>query len=253
MIRSQRVVLSLLAAAAILAAPATARSEDGDWAFRAAAGYVAPTDEATYRGFSSTDYTDPRFPPLGRIDLHREDHVSARGDLGIGLELEHMLTDTVGVTAGLTYTRLVGEAVLSGESTFTPFVGEPPTPAPERAHTSPVTGGGAGWVRLVTLTVGPSFHVVRGDGIDVYLAPLAGVAIPEVEYARGSMDLTFGFSSKTPLAGESQSHLRLAVGGFLGVDIPLGGRGWRLAAGARYLWTDGLNPVMIHLGLGYRF
>jgi hypothetical protein len=197
MIRSKRVVLSLLAAAATVAAPTTARSEDGDWVLRAAAGYVAPTDEATYRGFSSTDYTDPRFPPLGRIELHREDHVSAQGDLGIGLELEHMLTDTVGVTAGLTYTRLVGESVLSGESTFTPFVGEPPTPAPERAHTSPVTGDGAGWVRLTLLTAGASFHVVRGNRIDVYLGPLAGVAIPEVEYARGSLDLTFGFSSKT--------------------------------------------------------
>jgi outer membrane protein W len=253
MIRSQRVVVSLVAAAATVVVPATARPADGDWILRVAPGYVAPTGEATYRGSSSTDFTDPRFPPLGRIDLDREDHVSAQGDLGIGLELEHLLTDTVGVTAGLTYTRLVGEAALSGEATFTPSLGEPPTPAPERAHTAPVTGGGAGWVRLTMLTAGVSLHVARGDKIDAYLGPLVGLAVPEFEFAGGSMDLAFGFSSKTPLAGESQSRPRLAVGGVFGVDVPLGGKGWRLSAAARYLWTDGLDPFMIQLGLGYRF
>ena len=164
MIKSQRLVVPLLAAATTVVMPAPARAEDGDWILRVAAGYVVPTAEATYRGSETIDFSDPRFPPLGTIDLLREDQVSAQGDLGFGLELEHMLTETVGLSAGVSHTRLVAEMVLSGEATFTPHVGEPPTPAPERSQTRPVTvcdldptrslcGGRNACPRIVTVRV----------------------------------------------------------------------------------------------------
>ncbi len=60
--------------------------------------------------WTRADFTDPRFPPLGTIDYFRDDLTSAKSDLGLELELEHMLTDSIGICAGLGYARLVSGA-----------------------------------------------------------------------------------------------------------------------------------------------
>jgi len=254
MLQPQRLTLVLLAATVATTAPATARAGDGDWILRVTPGFVAPTADATQQSVGFADFTDPRFPPLGTIDYSRTDLISAKSDLGLELELERMLTDSIGIAAGFGYARLVSETSLSGEATHIPYVGEPRTLAPERSRSGPVAGGGTGTSHQFTLTAGPRFHVVRGEKIDVYLGPLVGVSASEARFVHGDMRLLLGWVSRTPLEGDGGVDTRLepALGGLLGIDLPLG-NGWQASAMTRYLWTGGFNPSLIQLGLGYRF
>lgn len=108
---------------------------------------------------------------------------------------------------------------------------------------------------FTVVSAGLNFYFTEGDGPQFYLGPL----IAQVSYA----NLTFR------IPGES---LRVDVGddfGFgaaLGLDVPLGGKGWFFSANAKYIDTvldarptDGgseeisFDPLMLGAGFGYRF
>lgn len=101
----------------------------------------------------------------------------------------------------------------------------------------------------LALTVNGNFHVLEGDGYDLYVGPTLGYVF------WGSVD--------TDLASNFQADDELLFGGVVGIDVPLGDGAWGVSGALRYLLTDlaiegasqdiGVDPFQFRVSVSYRF
>ena len=106
------------------------------------------------------------------------------------------------------------------------------------------------------LTLGFNVHLTPDAPVDLYAGPLLAL----VNYS--SVDVwTFPGSAGTGVSIDND----VGWGAILGVDVPLGKRGWLVQANVRFIDTDmkdsgrgisfdgKFDPVIFSLGFGYRF
>lgn len=169
----------------------------------------------------------------------RADGVSERTKYGIGsgillgLGLERILNDRVGIEAVLTYGLF--------DSTFTLDLND------EWADDEDE-------ISMLGLTIGPNFHLSPNSRADVYVGPFVGFG-------------TFGDGNYSVL-GESVTRSLdddFIWGGQLGIDVPFSPDGpWAFHARALYMALSGsvdevpgqefdLDPAVFTVGLGYNF
>ena len=112
----------------------------------------------------------------------------------------------------------------------------------------------SGTSALGSFTVGPAIHLTQSSSADLFFGPfLAYTARTDVGYRRDE------------LAGVRVGG-SFGWGAVLGVDVPVGKRGWRVCTSVRYLetnldGTDGngdsfdldFGPTAVGIGVGYRF
>ena len=105
-----------------------------------------------------------------------------------------------------------------------------------------------------SLTLGPDVHLTPGRAADLYLGPfLAYTARTDVGYSRDEF-------AGVRIRGS------FGWGAVVGLDVPIGQRGWRVCASVRYIETnlEGTNgagdrfdldfgPTAVGVGFGYRF
>jgi outer membrane protein W len=239
-----------------LVAQAPARAEAGDKIFRGGGTYTIPWTDAEWGGIGQTDSLDPRFPPLGRLDSLEQHRTAAGNGFGVGFGFEYMLTDLVGIDTNINYSKHETSTVFSGDVTFTPLAGDPPALAPELSEYAPIIGTGAGEAGFTTITVGANLHVLRRGKVDLYLGPVAGIALLNSELTSGSFTAAFpSFVSATPTQSaewKQQIVSDFVFGAALGIDIEMGRDGWYLSIATKYL-VGSISPWTIQFGLGYRF
>lgn len=112
----------------------------------------------------------------------------------------------------------------------------------------------SGTSALGSFTLGPAIHLTPESSADLFFGPfLAITARSDVGYRRDE------------LAGVRVGS-SLGWGAVLGVDVPIGERGWRLCTSVRYIDTNlegrdgngnrydlGFDPTAVGVGVGYRF
>jgi hypothetical protein len=215
--------------------------------------YVTPTASATWTAVGTAEFLDAAFPPLGRFDSIEISTLDASADLGGGLGLEIVIRDRLGFDVGLSYTRLVVEASYGGEVVYTPARGEPPMPLPDQTQAGPISGAGVGRMDQLLITLAGHVHLLRNEGLDLYAGPVVGVSAERTVFDRGEFQAVLTWVSRTPLAGREEGRARFAWGGIVGLDLPMGKRGWLASVAARYLANDSVNPSLFQVALGYRF
>ena len=110
-------------------------------------------------------------------------------------------------------------------------------------------------------TIGANVHLTGRSPVDVYVGPLVGYVI----YS------SFNFNVQTSTSGPIGISVGIAddfaVGAMLGLDVPIGKRGWVFNTNVRYLRTSidsfdisigtgeiaiDFDPLIVGLGFGFR-
>lgn len=112
------------------------------------------------------------------------------------------------------------------------------------------TGTDTHSTNFLALTVGPNFHFLGCDGVDLYAGPFVGYG--------GFADPNYRVAGNNFVASFDRDFL---WGAQLGLDVPFRGGPWAFHAGLRYLEldqdTDGgpiaVDPLLVELGLAYQF
>lgn len=239
-----------------LVLPDSARADAGDKILRGSASYVNPTSDARLGGTGIEDFLDPTNPPMVRFDIIQDHRLSADSNVGVGLDFEIMVTDRVGIDTAFNYSRQDVAADFSGQITFTPYLGQPPTLFPDLNESASIVGAGGGRVNLFLLTVGANVHLLQNDRLDLYAGPVVGLAHISAELNTGGFTAAFpSFTSHTPMAGGSWdgSSNHLALGGLIGFDAPISNKGWLVSTSFKYVPVENLNPWFVQVSLGHRF
>lgn len=149
---------------------------------------------------------------------------------GIGLSLERRMGPVFGLEGALLIGRSGSKYTLDDRGT---------------------TGSAKHNVTLQALTLGPNFHLLGCSAADLYLGPFIGYGgIADPNYWVGDHRFVASFDR------------RFLWGAQLGLDVPFSGdSGWGFHGGLRYLDfsqdTDAgeleVNPLLLELGLSYRF
>jgi opacity protein-like surface antigen len=231
-----------------------ARAASGDMIVRGGLSYVS-TYTNRFGGEGIEEFLDPARPPLGRFDVLFDNLIGLDGNIGVGIGFEYMLTDLIGIDTSFNYSRQTVAASFAGQITFTPYWGQPPIPLPQFNETAPIIGAGTGKANRYLLTVGANFHVLRRQKLNLYAGPVVGLSTVTAKYKSGSFQAAFpSFTSVTSLPSEPDaSESDFVLGAGLGVDVPLGAKGWLLSTTARYVPAENLNPWLFQVSLGHRF
>lgn len=176
-----------------------------------------------------------------------DDGASVRltGDAGFGFSLvgEYRANDRLGLELGAQWSENDVELRLAGEM----FCG---------STLCTVTASDS--VQPLTLSVGLDIHLTPGKRADLYVGPL-------VAYVRYT-DLTFRALGEALRVSFDDEY---AWGGVVGLDVPMGDRGWHFSGSIRYLQAEAdvsarddegdagtasldFNPVTLAVGFGYR-
>ncbi len=157
---------------------------------------------------------------------------------GLGLALERRVSDRLGWELGLTWSRNEVDLWIRGPGRGNLFG--------DRDQMTPLT-----------LTFGPDIHLTPGSRADLYFGPVVAYVLND--------DIAFETEGKWAEVAVDDGF---AWGGLLGLDYPLGGRGWYLCGSVRYLEASAdalprgessealslaVDPLMVAVGFGYRF
>ncbi len=168
-------------------------------------------------------------------DRIRPDGASERSVLtldkgqGVGAGLEYHFNDRVGLEASILY------AVLDSKLFF---------------------DIGSDWAEgnadadLLSVVIGPNFHLTPGKKVDLYIGPFIGFA--------DLGDVSFN------VLGETQRRdfdTDTVIGAQLGLDVPFGAGDWAAHFGARYMDLSAevngvdidIDPLGVEVGLAYKF
>ncbi len=245
-------ILAAVLGVSLVAQPATA----GDKILRFGPNFVEPTASLARVDSGREIFDDPLDPLVGMFDVVQRTEGGVGGAPGFGLGFEYKLSERIGIDTSLAYSRHDFRLDFSGEITWTPWVEELGAHDLEQSETAPIIGAGAGHVTLGVLTVGVNFHPLRHERLDLYFGPLAGVSYSETEFDSGRFTASFSdFTSVTPLdRRESDQQAELVYGAALGVDVPVGEKGWLVSTVVSYLETEmEVDPWTVQVGLGHRF
>ena len=183
------------------------------------------------------------------LDLRQAEEgmeVGLVGDAGMGLSIvgERRISDRLGFELGVQWNEHDLELQLGGVvfcgSTF-----------------CLVTASDS--VRPITLSFGLDVHLTPGRRADLYVGPVLAYVLND--------DPTFRFLDETLRVFMDDN---LAWGGVVGLDVPVGDRGWHFCGSLRYLESESdvtarddegeagtasldFNPVSVAVGFGYRF
>ncbi len=106
---------------------------------------------------------------------------------------------------------------------------------------------------ILTLTVGPNFHLTPNGAVDLYLGPFVGLAeVDDAEFRTLGSNQTFNFDSE------------FIWGAQIGLDVPFGSSPWGFHVGGRFMdlsvGDNGprtpelqLDPLIFTAGFAYRF
>ena len=105
-------------------------------------------------------------------------------------------------------------------------------------------------------TVGVNVHLTQDRPVDVYVGPLIAL----VQYSDVEAGTTLGGTTTSVSIDDD-----IGFGAIVGIDVPLGERGWLVQASLRYIKTDikgseggvtidsDFDPLIFSAGVGYRF
>ena len=215
-----RAVLMAVVAFAVLALPTTSGADDGTWRLRIGGAWVAPD-------FSYEIVNDEGLPI----------HADADSDFGLGLGLEYMVSNRLGLELGLV--RAQPETTLTAE--------------PSPGNRLFVSDG----LRFTSYQVGLNVHLTPAAPVDVSVGPVvARVIYGNLTFLEGTDDVL-----------EIECEGDWAYGVNLGADLRIGGGPWSLGGAVTYLSTDlvakqrgedervtiDFDPMIYSLSVGYRF
>lgn len=220
--RTQNIVLRTSLALAFLVlvgvVAGAAHAQDTGWNVKVAGAYVGPTGER-------------------ELD----------GDIGFGLGVEYRWSRRFGVELGFLTTDLESETALGGDEgpTGTLFTNLGTTPVLARLN----------------------IHLTPNSPVDLYLGPVAGYLFNDDLEVRIRGE-AFGSPNTLPDVSLALDD-SFAYGAHLGLDVPIRDSGFFFNGGATYLVSDidieppvfgdsdpgsfDLDPVVVHVGFGYRF
>ncbi len=215
-----RVVLIGVVAFTVLALPTTSGADDGTWRLRIGGAWVTP--DLSYEMLNDEGDTV---------------HAGADQDLGLGLGLEYLVSERLGLELGMV--RAEPDATVSVE----------PSPGIRVA----LSDG----LRYTSYQLGLNVHFTPNSPVDVHVGPV----VARVIYG----DLTFVEGTDDVLEIECESDW--AFGLNLGADVGIGDGPWSLGATVTYLGTDlvakqrgedervtmDFDPMIYSLRVGYRF
>jgi outer membrane protein W len=183
------------------------------------------------------------------LDFRQDDAgdiVQLTGDAGNGFSLvgEYRLNDRLGVELGAQWSENDLELRLTGVA----FCGS--TFCVLTASDS---------VRPLTLSLGLDIHLTPGRRADLYVGPVLGYVLytdPTFRVMDGTLEVLI--------------EDELVWGGVVGLDVPLGDRGWHFSSSIRYLRAKAdaegrddegeagaasldFDPLAVAVGFGYRF
>lgn len=218
-----------------------AEAADGKNVFRFGAAYVSPTGDISGEESVNEDLGDGTMLSLeGTLTLEPQ------GEIALLLGYERRVTDLFGVELMVwnakhdvdgsfdgEYWLLdsgTGELIENGTIQFTETLGD---------------------VKVMPLTAGLNFHLTRQSRVDLYIGPTIGYVFYgdlDVEDERLSIDDDFTW------------------GATLGLDLPMGDKGWIFSGALRYLDTEAspddlgpgdqsmdVSPWILQVSAGYRF
>jgi outer membrane protein W len=187
-------------------------------------------------------WADPDFRWEQVSELDERQSATTSSDLGFGLGLEYRLSDRLGIEAGVAW--LEPEVNVSVE-----------IPSVIEISESDSLG-------FNPITVALNIYLTPNSSVDVYVAPM----IAYVRYDDLTLDLGMFCDPGMLCLFHFDVDDDLGWGAALGVDIPLGDRGWLLSASVGYLDTDidvtdtdgdseafDFDPVTASVGVAYRF
>ena len=219
--------LGLVLALVVLVVSIPAMADQGDKIIRFGIVYVSP----------GGDYTETFEDELYFEQLT----IEADGAIGPYVGFEFMVTDLIGIDATLLLTDHDVDGsmleIFDGEVVFD-----------EQMQ--------IGTISSMPLLISAHFHVVRNSAIDFYVGPTIGYIF------YGDLEFLSEFEeSDTPIKDD------FGFGVVAGIDVPFGSAGWNFSTAIRYIQSDaeidesgiegpdsiGLDPWMLHLGVGKRW
>lgn len=233
-------MLLLVVVVGLLAAPASLAAGEKNH-FRFHLGYMSPTGDNKF----TDDITDVDFDGDGTPDtLNLAAKAEFQGALGAGIGYEYMVTDLIGIDAGLDYFKPDLELTATGTLIHSDGSAD---------ETVSVKVKGSG--KFMPLTVGPMFHVAKNESMDFYLGP----QLAYIMY--GDVSVTNEFLGEVKAKFKNE----LTWGVKLGIDVPLG-QGWAFNGQLQYLDAKSeldedispkpkfnAKPFILTAGATYRF
>ncbi len=223
-------VLLVLAVIAWFAAPASLAAGEKANTFRFFVGYLSATGD--FKGTTGVDQD-------GTL-VEAQEKVEYQGTVGGGIGYEHKFSDLFGLDVALQYYKPDIKASIAG-------LGE-----------QKFTG------KIMPLTVGAMFHVLRGSAIDFFLGPevayvtYGDITIPVAEDIDGTI---------TTVDEKVKFKSQVTWGAKVGLDVPFG-ENWAFNANLEYLdaksevdtvggasGSEKLNakPFIVTAGVGYKW
>ena len=189
----------------------------------AASTVSAETPSGTVRVFLSS--ANPSGSWTGDLDLGAAivtASVEAETAVGFGVLYEVRLNERLGVETGIYFADFDFEIAAIGVS------------------------DDFGSALAIPLTLGLNYHPYVGERVDIYVGPLLSYTL------WGDLD--------TPV-GVAEVDSDFGVGAVAGMDVRLGGSGWVLSTGLRYITTAlsdptvavDVDPIFAEIGLGFSF
>lgn len=200
---------------------------------------VASSSAAAERGWVlriSGAWADPDFS-FRQVGEEEEVRIDVDSEIGFAVDLEYRFSDRLGVDVGVTWVEL--------GTTLT--VGIPDV----------ISVSFDDDLSFTPVTAALNIHLTPASTVDLYIAPL----IAWVQYG----DLEYVIEDVGRLGVTIDDDVAWGVA--LGLDVPIGERGWLVSAAASYLDTDldgtdqdeggresfDFNTIGLRLGVGYRF
>lgn len=189
---------------------APALAGDGRNLVRFGAAWVNPTGDLTVDGFYVEDVD-----PGTRLEFQGDLKLEPDSAVGFWLGYERLFTDTIGLEVGVLYSSPDVKGTLDGTLYLIDNGTNAVIEQMDVVVTEDITD-----IDFTPVTVGANFHLTSGSDVDLYLGPFAAW----VMYG----DLTIDTES----VGIDDEFTWGAV---VGVDVPLGARGWAFSGALRYM------------------
>jgi opacity protein-like surface antigen len=181
-------------------------------------------------------WADPDFS-FRQVDEEQEVRLDVDSEIGFAVDVEYRFSNRLGIDVGVTWVEL--------DTTLT--VGIPDV----------ISLSFDDDLSFTPITAALNIYLTPSSAVDLYIAPM----IAWVQY--GDLEYELEGVGRLGVAIDDD----LAWGAAVGLDVPIGERGWMVSAAASYIDTDldgteqdeggresfDFNTIGVKVGVGYRF